>query len=44
LSKTRQIASSGKTMMPNEGKTITTENAEISFSKNAVYDAVNFNV
>lgn len=34
----------GKTVMPNEGKTITTENAEISFSKNAVYDAVNFNM
>ncbi|EFK37171.1 putative peptidase [Chryseobacterium gleum] len=37
------IASSGKTVVPNEGKTLTTENAEISFSKNALYDAVNFN-
>lgn len=38
------IASSGKTILPNEGKTLTTENAEINFSKNAVYDAVNFNM
>ncbi|WP_374464537.1 M23 family metallopeptidase [Chryseobacterium sp.] len=37
------IASSGKTVLPDEGKMLTTENAEISFSKNAVYDAVNFN-
>lgn len=37
------IASSGKTVVPNEGKTLTTENAEINFSKNAFYDAVNFN-
>ncbi|WP_312288285.1 M23 family metallopeptidase [Chryseobacterium gleum] len=37
------ISSSGKTVVPNEGKTLTTENAEISFSKNAFYDAVNFN-
>lgn len=37
------ISSSGKTVVPNEGKTLTTENAEISFSKNALYDAVNFN-
>ncbi|MEF9476951.1 hypothetical protein OWR28_03630 [Chryseobacterium sp. 1B4] len=37
------IASSGKTVVPNEGKMLTTENAEIIFSKNAFYDAVNFN-
>ncbi|KMQ66877.1 metalloendopeptidase [Chryseobacterium angstadtii] len=37
-----KVSPSGKVVMPNEGKTITTENAEISFSKNAVYDAVNF--
>lgn len=36
------ISPTGKTVMPNQGKTLTTENAEISFSKNAVYDAVNF--
>lgn len=28
---------------PNEAKTITTQNAEVNFSKNAFYDAVNFN-
>ncbi|MBP2618211.1 M23 family metallopeptidase [Chryseobacterium jejuense] len=38
------ITSSGKTILPNEGKTLTTENAEISLSKNAVYDAVDFNM
>lgn len=38
-----KVSATDKTVMPNEGKTITTENAEISFSKNAVYDAVNFN-
>ncbi|RXM50868.1 MULTISPECIES: M23 family metallopeptidase [unclassified Chryseobacterium] len=38
------ITSSGKTILPNEGKTMTTENAEINFSKNALYDAVNFNM
>lgn len=44
LNKTSEkVSSTGKTLMPGEGKTITTENAEISFSKNAVYDAVNFN-
>ncbi|MCW1964160.1 M23 family metallopeptidase [Chryseobacterium viscerum] len=37
-----KVSSTGKTVMPNEGKIIATENAEISFSKNAVYDAVNF--
>ncbi|PWN67030.1 M23 family peptidase [Chryseobacterium phosphatilyticum] len=34
----------GNIVKPNEGKTISTQNADISFSKNAVYDAVNFNV
>lgn len=44
LNKTSEkISSTGKTVLPNEGKTVTTENAEINFSKNAVYDAVNFN-
>ncbi|WP_426476302.1 M23 family metallopeptidase [Chryseobacterium sp. CBSDS_008] len=38
-----KISSTGKTVMPNEGKTISTENAEINFSKHAAYDAVNFN-
>ncbi|MGE8556102.1 MAG: M23 family metallopeptidase [Chryseobacterium jejuense] len=38
------IATSGKTILPNEGKTLTTENAEVNFSKNAMYDAVNFNM
>ncbi|WP_312512774.1 M23 family metallopeptidase [Chryseobacterium culicis] len=38
-----KISSAAKTIMPNEAKTITTENAEINFSKNAVYDALNFN-
>lgn len=38
------IVSSGKTILPNIGKTMTTENAEINFSKNALYDAVNFNM
>ncbi|SHG78229.1 M23 family metallopeptidase [Chryseobacterium sp. OV279] len=36
------IPQTGKTVSPNQGKTIASENAEISFSKNAVYDAVNF--
>lgn len=39
-----KISSTAKTVLPNERKTITSENAEISFSKNAVYDAVNFNM
>lgn len=44
LNKTSEkISPTEKTIMPNEGKTISTENAEINFSKNAVYDAVNFN-
>ncbi|UHO38595.1 M23 family metallopeptidase [Chryseobacterium capnotolerans] len=38
------ISPSGKVVLPNEGKTLTTENAEISFSKNAMYDAVNFSM
>jgi len=38
-----KISSTAKTIMANEAKTITTENAEIAFSKNAMYDAVNFN-
>jgi len=39
-----KISSSNKTVSPNESKTIRTENAEINLSKNAVYDAVNFNM
>ncbi|WP_300690330.1 M23 family metallopeptidase [Chryseobacterium sp.] len=39
-----ETSPTSKTVIPNEGKTITTENAEINFSKNAVYDAVNFNM
>ncbi|AZA48169.1 M23 family metallopeptidase [Chryseobacterium carnipullorum] len=43
LSKTSdQISSTNTTVKANERKTITTENAEINLSKNAVYDAVNF--
>ncbi|AZB09674.1 M23 family metallopeptidase [Chryseobacterium sp. G0162] len=38
------ISPSGKVVLPNEGKTLTTENAEINFSKNAMYDAVNFSM
>ncbi|QBA22051.1 M23 family metallopeptidase [Chryseobacterium indologenes] len=38
-----KISSTTKTIMANEAKTITTENTEIAFSKNAMYDAVNFN-
>ncbi|MCS4303697.1 M23 family metallopeptidase [Chryseobacterium sp. BIGb0232] len=38
------ISPSGKVILPSEGKTLTTESAEISFSKNAVYDAVNFSL
>ncbi|WP_080777029.1 M23 family metallopeptidase [Chryseobacterium phocaeense] len=37
-----QVTSSDKLVKPNEGKTIRTENAEITLSKNAVYDAINF--
>lgn len=39
-----KISQTAKTGLPNEGKTITTENAEINLSKNALYDAVNFNM
>lgn len=39
-----KIASTGNVVMPAEAKTIATENAEIKLSKNAVYDAVNFNM
>lgn len=38
------VSPSAKTVLPNQGKVITTDNAEISFSKNAMYDAVNFNM
>lgn len=36
------MALTDKTIKPNEGKTFTSENAEISLSKNAVYDLMNF--
>lgn len=39
-----KVLSNNKTVVPNESKTIKTENAEINLSKNAVYDAVNFNM
>ncbi|WP_027378900.1 M23 family metallopeptidase [Chryseobacterium daeguense] len=39
-----KISSNTKTAVPNESKTIKTENAEIILSKNALYDAVNFNM
>ncbi|MGL6127154.1 M23 family metallopeptidase [Chryseobacterium artocarpi] len=39
-----KISQTAKTVLPNEGKTITTENAEINLSKNALYDVVNFNM
>jgi len=39
-----KVSSNNSTISPNEKKTIKTENAEINFSKNAVYDAVNFNM
>ncbi|WP_326981266.1 M23 family metallopeptidase [Chryseobacterium sp. MYb264] len=39
-----KVSSNSKTVFPNESKTIKTENAEINLSKNAVYDAVNFNM
>lgn len=41
---TDKISSNNKTVFPNETKIIKTENAEINLSKNAVYDAVNFNM
>ncbi|PIF44132.1 peptidase M23-like protein [Chryseobacterium sp. 52] len=37
-----KVSPAGKTVIPGEGKTVTTENAEINLSKNAVYDAMNF--
>ncbi|NML69528.1 M23 family metallopeptidase [Chryseobacterium sp. RP-3-3] len=37
-----QTSPTNKMVKANEGKTVTTENAEINFSKAAVYDAVNF--
>ncbi|MEN4762823.1 M23 family metallopeptidase [Chryseobacterium sp. C39-AII1] len=39
-----KVSSNNKTVSPNESKTIKTESAEINLSKNAVYDAVNFNM
>lgn len=39
-----KVLSNNKTVVPNESKTIKTENAEINLSKNAMYDAVNFNM
>ncbi|MBK1895060.1 M23 family metallopeptidase [Chryseobacterium paridis] len=45
LNKTLDRVSSGsRTITPNEGKMVKTENAEINFDKNAVYDAVNFSM
>ncbi|NIF07699.1 M23 family metallopeptidase [Chryseobacterium sp. Tr-659] len=40
---TDKVKAANEMVMPNEEKKITTENAEINFSKNAMYDAVNFN-
>ncbi|MCJ7933683.1 MAG: M23 family metallopeptidase [Chryseobacterium sp.] len=37
-----QVSPTAKTVMPDEEKSVTTENAAIDFSKYAVYDAVNF--
>jgi len=37
-----KINPSGTVLNPNEAKTINTQNADVSFSKYAVYDAVNF--
>jgi len=44
IQNSEKVSSNGKTVVPNTGKTIKTENAEINLSKNAVYDAVNFNM
>lgn len=41
---TDKISSHHNTVVPNEAKTIKTENAEINLGKNAVYDVVNFNM
>ncbi|MGK6343111.1 M23 family metallopeptidase [Chryseobacterium sp. DT-3] len=38
----QQVTPSDKLVKPDEAKTLSTENAEISLSKNALYDAVNF--
>lgn len=38
------ISSTDKTLVAGEGKTFATDHAELRFSKNAVYDAVNFNM
>lgn len=40
----QQVIPSDKLVKPDEAKTVSTENADISLSKNAVYDAVNFNI
>lgn len=37
-----KVTPAGEIVMAGNGKTITTQNGEINFSKNAVYDAVNF--
>ncbi|MFC5875372.1 Peptidase family M23 [Chryseobacterium arachidis] len=39
-----KVSSNNRTVSPNESKTMKSENAEISLSKNAVYDVVNFNM
>ncbi|MDR2237646.1 MAG: M23 family metallopeptidase [Chryseobacterium sp.] len=39
-----RISSTDKTLVAGEGKTFATDHAELRFSKNAVYDAVNFNM
>lgn len=39
-----KIPQMANVVLPNSGKTITTDHAEISFSKNAMYDAVNFSM
>ncbi|ASK30949.1 metalloendopeptidase [Chryseobacterium sp. T16E-39] len=39
-----RVPSGNKSVKPNEGKIIKTENAEINLSKNSVYDEVNFNM
>jgi murein DD-endopeptidase MepM/ murein hydrolase activator NlpD len=44
IQNSEKISSNGKTVVPNVGKMIKTENGEINLSKNAVYDAVNFNM
>lgn len=38
----QQVTSSDQLVKPDEAKTVSTGNAEISLSKNALYDAVNF--